>query len=348
MHDANDSMTLPGPRNISVRHAAHADEHSANFTGWSNEFTQVAPGAFEGLAREIWLGPIQLFHDAVNRPTRYRGCAWQRSRVLLSFLPTDGPVYYGEKRVPPRTVLTYRWDDAARFNFRTGFESAGVCVDEDFLEEHAGSVWRLPLDERHRASRPAVGCATAGRDVQDTLLRLVNRICECPAILESTLAAGVIADDLLEIFISTLGADAHARERPPPPSVRSYTVYKAQQFIEERLATGFSMSELCKAVRVSRRALEYAFRDVVGLSPRRYIMALRLGRARRDIAGGTLASISDIAQRWGFFHLGRFSALYKGFFGSFLPRRRAGNSWSRPNCRFRTCPAPPACYALRR
>jgi len=143
--------------------------------------------------------------------------------------------------------------------------------------------------------------------------------------LENPLAAGAIADDLLEIFVSTLDVDAQGLERPAPPSVRSYTVFKAQQFIEERLATGFSMSELCKAVRVSRRALEYAFRDVVGLAPRRYIMALRLGRARHDIAGPTAASISDIAQRWGFFHLGRFSALYKSFFGEFpsaTPRRK--------------------------
>jgi AraC family transcriptional regulator, ethanolamine operon transcriptional activator len=314
MLDANDSAIIPGPRNVNVRRAEHADQHGANFTGWSNEFTQVTPGAFEGLAREIWLGPIQLFHDAVNRPTRYRGCAWQRSRVLLSFLPAYGPVYYGERRVPPRTVLTYRWDDASRFNLTTGFESVGVCIDEQLLEEHA-SVWGLPLHERHRRPRLAAGCAAAERDVQDTLLRLVNRICECPAILENPLAAGVIADDLLEIFISNLGADAPGGERPPPPSVRSYTVYKAQQFIEEHLATGFSMSELCKAVRVSRRALEYAFSDVVGLSPRRYIMALRLGRARRDIAAGTPASISEIAQRWGFFHLGRFSSLYQSFYG---------------------------------
>jgi AraC family ethanolamine operon transcriptional activator len=315
MHDAKDSTTLPGLRNISVRHAAHADQHSAHFTGWSNEFTQVTPGAFEGLAREIWLGPIQLFHDAVNRPTRYRGCAWQRSWVLLSFLPTDGPVYYSERRVPPRTVLTYRWDDASRFNLTTGFESVGLCVDEQVLEEYAGSVGGLPLHERHRRPRLAAGSAAGAGDVQDTLLRHVNRICECPAILENPLAAGVIADDLLDIFISTLGADAPGSERPPSPSVRSYTVYKAQQFIEEHLATGFSMSELCKALRVSRRALEYAFRDVVGLSPRRYMMALRLGRARRDIAGGMPASISEIAQRWGFFHLGRFSSLYKSFFG---------------------------------
>jgi AraC family ethanolamine operon transcriptional activator len=148
------------------------------------------------------------------------------------------------------------------------------------------------------------------------LLRLINRICEQPAILENTVAARLIADDVLEMFISTLCADDRGSDPPPRPSVRTYTVYQAQQFIEAHLATGFSMSELCRAVRVSRRVLEYAFRDVVGISPKQYIVALRLGRARRDIvAGGTLASISDIAGRWGFFHLGRFSGLYKRFFG---------------------------------
>jgi AraC family transcriptional regulator, ethanolamine operon transcriptional activator len=155
----------------------------------------------------------------------------------------------------------------------------------------------------------------AGKDIQVRLLQLLDRICACPKILENPLSRGMIVDDILEIVVTVMGADTQSWGRPPPSTTRAYIVYKAQQFIEERLATGFSMSELCTTLRVSRRTLEYAFRDIIGASPKRYILALRLGRARRDIVvRGAQISITEIAERWGFFHPGRFGAVYKDFF----------------------------------
>jgi AraC family transcriptional regulator, ethanolamine operon transcriptional activator len=301
---------------VTVRKATQADQHSANFTGWLNEFTQLTPGAFEGLAREIWLGPIQLFHNSVNRATRYRGCAWDRSRVLLSFLPVYGPFYLGQRQIPSGTLLSYRWDDADRFTLTTGFESVGICIDEQVLQQYSSTVWETHRLPSRRVFHPASSSHASCRNFQVQLLTIINELCACPEILERPAARREIVDDLLEAVVSVIAESAEGIHERPPPAVRAYIVYRAQEFIEEHLAASVSLTELCGALKISRRALEYAFRDVVGISPRRYIMALRLRRARQEILDhDTLPCIYEVAERWGFNHLGRFGGVYKDFFG---------------------------------
>lgn len=75
--------------------------------------------------------------------------------------------------------------------------------------------------------------------------------------------------------------------------------------------------EICDRIGASPRKLNYCFRDVLGVSPARYLRAVRLNNARRDLKDPSAAanSVQDVAARWGFWHLGQFSVDYKRQFG---------------------------------
>ena len=77
------------------------------------------------------------------------------------------------------------------------------------------------------------------------------------------------------------------------------------------------LSELCAEVNVSQRTLQYAFHDIMGMSPLTYLIRLRLHRAREELrkaeAGST--TVTDVAMNWGFWHFGEFSRAYKNCFG---------------------------------
>jgi AraC family transcriptional regulator, ethanolamine operon transcriptional activator len=68
---------------------------------------------------------------------------------------------------------------------------------------------------------------------------------------------------------------------------------------------------------VSERALEYAFKEVMGLTPVAHLVRLRLHRVRQALLGATHGSttVSAVALDWGFWHFGEFSRAYKGCFG---------------------------------
>ncbi|MBX6387633.1 MAG: AraC family transcriptional regulator [Frankia sp.] len=89
-------------------------------------------------------------------------------------------------------------------------------------------------------------------------------------------------------------------------------------YIEEHLSEPITMADLAAAAQVSVRSIQEGFRDELGVSPTAYIRDRRLERARADLVDAEPAdgvTVSEVAYRWGFNHLGNFSALYRHRFG---------------------------------
>ncbi len=88
------------------------------------------------------------------------------------------------------------------------------------------------------------------------------------------------------------------------------------------------LSELCAAANVSERTLQYAFQDIMGMSPMTFLHRLRLHRARDELRKAKIGSttISDVAMNWGFWHFGEFSRAYKNCFGETPSRTLRKNS----------------------
>ena len=90
------------------------------------------------------------------------------------------------------------------------------------------------------------------------------------------------------------------------------------------------VTDLCRAARVSERTLEYAFKEIMGLTPTAYLTRLRLHRVRQALLAAAPGSItvSTAALDWGFWHFGEFSRAYKACFGELpsdtLRRRTRG------------------------
>jgi len=78
-----------------------------------------------------------------------------------------------------------------------------------------------------------------------------------------------------------------------------------------------NVTDLCTVAAVSERTLQYAFKEVMGLTPLAYLIRLRLNRVRQALMAATHGSttVSAEALRWGFWHFGEFSSAYKTCFG---------------------------------
>lgn len=68
---------------------------------------------------------------------------------------------------------------------------------------------------------------------------------------------------------------------------------------------------------VSVRSLQEGFRRSLDTTPVAYLRRVRLEKARDELTAaepGT-TSVTEVATRWGFVHLGRFSSTYARAFG---------------------------------
>jgi AraC family ethanolamine operon transcriptional activator len=94
-------------------------------------------------------------------------------------------------------------------------------------------------------------------------------------------------------------------------------VRRALTLIDAQLDTSIRIVDLCRAVGVSRRALENAFVANLGHGPAQQIRIARLNAVRRGIAlrSERQDSIGDIAAEFGVWHLGRLAKDFRDLFG---------------------------------
>ena len=127
---------------------------------------------------------------------------------------------------------------------------------------------------------------------------------------------------LIHILATKPRATSLTVDRP-----RVLAVQKARDYIDAHVNEPPTIQEVCQAAGVSWRTLDYAFRELFGVTPKRYLQAMRLDGVRRGLhRRGPSAKISDIANDWGFWHMGQFAADYRRQFGE-LPSettRRVG------------------------
>jgi AraC-like DNA-binding protein len=102
-----------------------------------------------------------------------------------------------------------------------------------------------------------------------------------------------------------------------PDTRRPRTVKRALDAMHADPARQFTAGDLAGIAGVGVRVLQESFKQHVGMPPLTYLRRLRLDGVRTELnrADPWQISISDVALRWGFTHLGRFAAAYRARFG---------------------------------
>jgi transcriptional regulator GlxA family with amidase domain len=111
---------------------------------------------------------------------------------------------------------------------------------------------------------------------------------------------------------SVTGADGQAL----PAALR-----RAVAYIDDHADGALGVTDIAAAARMSVRGLQVAFRRTLGMTPLEYVRAVRLSGAREQLESADPGSVTltDVAQRWGFTNLGRFTRMYRETYRE-LPR----------------------------
>jgi AraC-like DNA-binding protein len=127
---------------------------------------------------------------------------------------------------------------------------------------------------------------------------------------------------LEELLMSTLlllqPSNHHAQLVGPTEQVGRRVVREALDYIEAHLRERVTMADIAKSVHMSVRAIQQGFREELGTSPMLHLRDRRLERAHEDLTDAIPAdgvTVTTVAERWGFAHLGSFAVLYKKRWG---------------------------------
>lgn len=107
-----------------------------------------------------------------------------------------------------------------------------------------------------------------------------------------------------------------ARESTETVAFKDARLCQAIDYLNEHIADPMSVQELASRVGMSRRWMEYAFREALGESPYQYIRRQRLKLAKALLKKESPLKIYEIAQQTGFGSAKQFSMAFSQEFGA--------------------------------
>jgi len=278
----------------------------------------LAPGpAFRLGIDAVSAGAVTVGTIEYTRPARIETGAYEDSYHVNIALEGDLRTAIGSERVVARSTRAalYRRDVPTIIE---GFERGARVL--------AVKVARDALDSRLRllgGSPGAGGIAFGGRLDMATgwgrewrwYVDLFARQLTDPGILvEHPLLAAAVQDAVLDGLLRC--AEYPGAPDDAPPTATRTTVSRIADLMSTSPELHYGSELLAELSGTTPRAVQQGFRRQFGVTPHEFLRIVRLERVRSELTDPTAsASIATIARRWGFAHIGRFSADYAHRFG---------------------------------
>ena len=267
----------------------------------------------------VRLGASAVVFHSTNRRVRTRTSARRGLVAYVTFGPRSKGTVNGIP-VGAGLMLAAAPDAEASFVADAGYESITFLLPPDEIREHLAArqregEFRLPrgVETLHVDDESARRLFEWGK-------RLVDAAARQPALFNEKETERIAAHvELVELLLAVLGG---AHDFEPDRSHRTrqaqtLIVRIAEEHALSRTGDPLYVSDLCRAAAVSERTLEYAFKEVMGMTPVTYLIRVRLHRVRQALLAATQGSttVSAEALNWGFWHFGEFSRAYRDCFG---------------------------------
>ncbi|WP_201066665.1 MULTISPECIES: helix-turn-helix domain-containing protein [Thiorhodovibrio] len=303
------------------RHALIDASQAADEQTWMSEFNcrQLSAGRFSGLLERVDLDGIEIVREHQSQDIHKVGVMPPGTCTVSLIDHTAGKARFSQFAADVADQLFFMPGDTV-FDAVVpgGISTRYVRLDQAALLKGLAALDE-PLAERLANGGGLQSLGLAGRVPFQLSLRALNSIARDPRTGHRGASVQALRRNLLELVLLTVSAadevipsnhpSLHARRRG------LHIVRGAQAYMEEQLALGAnpSLVDLCLHTGVSARTLQYAFHDQLGLTPNTYLRLLRLNGARAELVATTAAgtSVTQIATRWGFMHLGRFARAYR-------------------------------------
>ncbi|SFO23167.1 Helix-turn-helix domain-containing protein [Pseudonocardia ammonioxydans] len=220
---------------------------------------------------------------------------------------------------PDRAVLFGPDGPTSMTGFGRGRPILGVRLDRVAVEHTLADL--AGASEPLRAA-PLVDLTTGrGREwwlVLRSLLDLLSGFDDRSSLVHNELVMRPLTQSLLTGMLLAADHPLLPRLLEPAEVHLPGTVRRAQDIMHDRAAEPLSVPDVARATGLSTRGLQAAFRQHLGLTPIEYLRRVRLERAHADLitADPAVATVAQVAHRWGFTHVGRFAAHYRARYGT--------------------------------
>jgi AraC family ethanolamine operon transcriptional activator len=292
------------------------EELVENLRQWDFHISQLQRGKLTNSIKQLSIGNVQVGCGGFSGKTHQFGVP-PPGKTIGFYADRDSQFVWRKKHVPQNGVMIFPSDsDFDVVTQRVHNRVYTITVADDML----ASMYReRELDAfNNLVSTEDLICIPTNhiKKLQYLCRTYLQTIEGQPELIDSQVFQRTLEEELLCAVFEALFVPGSGAPRPTRKSLNRIW-NKIEEIIETAVDPPIRVSELSRAAGVSDRTLLRLFQDRFGISPKPYLDRMRLNSVRRDLKKSSpdRAQVTDIANAWGFWHMGKFAADYKLLFG---------------------------------
>ena len=294
------------------------DEFANAVRAWDLDFRQLDRGKSTPEFAQVIGSDVLFSYARFNRHYHQQGSTPPGMRTFALLEDAVSGVHWFGREVTPSSLMCFPASRNLESVSRPDFEVYTLSFSEALLNKTAVAIGLLDLGNIMREQDRVASCdPLLIQQLRNHLRKIRSFAQHSPLYVSNPELNQALENELPVLILTVLSNSLDVNKSKPAQWKKQLALKKAREYLSEFPNEFISVNVLCEYADVSLRTLESAFKEYYGVTPKNYLKATRLNGVYKELRkhNPQLSSITDIANKWGFWHMGQFAADYKRLFG---------------------------------
>ena len=294
------------------------DECAAVIRAWDLDFRQLDRGQSIAELSQVIGHDVVFSHARFTRHYHQQGSTPPGMRTFALLEDNVSGIHWFGREVTASSLMCFPVSRELEAVSRPDFEVYTISFSEELLNKTAATLGLPDLNRIMSKEDKLATCNPAVIQIVRSQLRKIRHYAQLNSLhVYNPEVKQILEAELPGLILVALNDSQHVGQAKPTPWKKQRALKKANEYLNEFPNEPISVNALCQYADVSVRTLESAFKEYYGVTPKNYLKATRLNGVYKELREHKpqFISITDIANKWGFWHMGQFAADYKRLFG---------------------------------
>jgi len=290
------------------------DQYAEVAKQWDVDFTQLEAGTLKATMTIVGSEDFQAFRTSYSKSLLQKGSSPNHLITFAVPRSNRGTFFWRGKKITGNNVIIFPLNGEIDSESKAGFDIFALSFLPEYIEQ-VSTQQNFPNLLRQIRITEVVTLSEQAMNMLRTFLENIFRSLPSqknnlsdPKFIETIKYE--ILKEILNAIEKPLNASNESSKR-----LRDKAFKKAKTFILEHATEPITVQRLAKETGVTVRTLEFAFLERFGVTPKATLKSFKLSGVNKELKlADEKSKVTDIANRWGFWHMGQFAKDYKLMF----------------------------------
>jgi len=276
---------------------------------WNLDFNIISKGDFSAGFHIFTSDNFLLSRETLQGTIEHRGFSPIGYRTIVIPINYGNELTWYQKKMPGKELLIFPKNPVIDVTTYDGIDIFLISIKENILFE---MISDYKYDNCSVAFDGDSKEVPIGRDFSSKFFLIADKFMNTDFLNQEEQQIQI--KELSLFLLKHINDNKHTSINLPSDKQHK-AINKAVEIIHNEEGELTPIRQLCEIVGVSERTLYNAFKQRFKASPNEYIKAIRLNKVKKDLFANEDESISYLAGKYHFWHMGQFAKDFKNQFG---------------------------------